>query len=388
MRRADVPPKRATEPEVAPPEPALPMAPMAATAATTPAAVGELRSERLLRNQVLFGLTAVVLVAVLVYLIQGVLGAFVLGALIAFLINPAVDRAERRGAPRWLAILASFAVLAGLFAVMIFLFVPLFSSEVVQLRQQAPALATTVQERLVQLRTPVKIGGYQLDLKSLTDSLEAHARDFLAGQFGNALGLGLAALSTLLQIVLMLIVSFLMSLEAHGLSSFIRSFVPRSYRPEFDAIWADWKRMLFGYLRGQLFIALLIGLASGIAVGILGVPFAFALGVLAAVTSLIPYLGPFFGALPAVLIALTISPLTAVIVAIAYLLISNIILNLVYPKVVGSAVKLPALAVILSFIAGFSLAGILGMFVAVPIAATLRILYEHIQPRLFGAAPA
>jgi predicted PurR-regulated permease PerM len=343
-------------------------------------------SPRANRNQILFALTALVLVAALVYLIQGVLGAFVLGALIAFLINPAVDRAERRGAPRWVAILAGFAVLAGLFAVMVFLFVPLFSSEASQLRQQAPGIASTIQERLVQLRTPVKIGGYQLDLRSLTDSLESHARDFVAGQFGNALSLGLAALSTLLQLVLMLIVAFLMSLEAHSLSGFIRSFVPPGYRPEFDAIWRDWKAMLFGYLRGQLFIALLIGLASGIAVGVLGVPFAFALGVLAALTSLIPYLGPFLGALPAVLIALSISPLTALIVAIAYLVISNVILNLVYPKVVGSAVKLPALAVILSFIAGFSLAGILGMFVAVPVAATLRILYEHIQPRLFGTA--
>ncbi len=344
-------------------------------------------TQRLLRRQVLFAVAALVLAAILVYLVQGVLGAFVLGAGIAFLINPLVDRAERRGAPRWTAILASFAVLAGAVAMMVILFVPLFTSEAAQLREQAPGIAATVQERLVQLRTPVKIGGYQLDLRSLTDSLLAHARDFLAGQFGNALSLGLAALSTVLQLVLTVIVAFLISLEAHQLSAFIRSFVPTSYRPEFDSIWRDLKRMLFGYLRGQLFIALLIGLASGVAVGLLGVPVAFALGVLAAVTSLIPYLGPFLGALPAVLIALSISPLQALIVAIAYLVISNVILNLVYPKVVGSAVKLPALAVILSFIAGFSLAGILGMFVAVPLAATLRILYEHIHPRLY-AVPA
>ena len=154
--------------------------------------------QRRLRLQVVFALIAVLLAALLVYLLQGVLGAFVVGALIAFLINPAVDRAERRGAPRWLAILASFGILAAAFAVMIFLFVPLFTTEVAQLRQQAPGIASTVQERLVQLRTPVKVAGYQLDLRSLTDALEAHARDFLAGQFGNALSIGLAALSTLL----------------------------------------------------------------------------------------------------------------------------------------------------------------------------------------------
>jgi len=56
----------------------------------------------------------------------------------------------------------------------------------------------------------------------------------------------------------------------------------------------------------------------------------------------------------------------------------------VYPKVMGDAVKLPPLLVIVAFIAGFSWAGVLGMFVAVPIAATLRILFDHIYPRLYG----
>jgi predicted PurR-regulated permease PerM len=72
------------------------------------------------------------------------------------------------------------------------------------------------------------------------------------------------------------------------------------------------------------------------------------------------------------------------LVALVYFLISNVILNFVYPKVLGDAVKLPPILVIVAFIAGFSWAGILGMFVAVPLAATLRILFNHIYPRLYG----
>jgi predicted PurR-regulated permease PerM len=70
-------------------------------------------------------------------------------------------------------------------------------------------------------------------------------------------------------------------------------------------------------------------------------------------------------------------------VALVYFLISNVILNFVYPKIVGDAVRLPPLLVIIAFIAGFSWAGILGMFVAVPLAAMLRILFDHIYPRLY-----
>lgn len=333
-----------------------------------------------------FGIAGLALAAVVLYLLQGELGAFVLGALIAFLINPAVDRLQARRVPRIIAILACFAALIAVVAVMVGLFVPLFTSEGDQLRQQAPTIANEVQKRLVQLQAPVSIAGYKLDLRSLTSTLESHARDFLAGQFGNALGLGIAAISTLLQMLLMLIVAFLVSLEAHRLSRFVRSFVPNAYRVDFDGIWNELKAMLFSYLRGQLVIAVLIGLASGIVVALLGLPFSFALGVLAGVTSLIPYLGPFVGALPAVLVALSVSPVEAAVVAVAYILISNVILNFLSPRVVGAAVKLPALAIIVAFIAGFSLAGILGMFIAVPLAASLRILYEHLQPRIYAAA--
>lgn len=366
--------------------PAPPSPKLVATTDPLPSPAAPRVPERQLRRQVAFGLTGLLLAAVVVYLLQGELGAFVLGALIAFLINPLVDRLETRRVPRIVAILAAFVVLGTVVGVMVTLFVPLFTSEVAELKQQAPGIATEVQKRLVQLQAPISVAGYTLDLRGITSTIETHARDFLAGQFGNALGIGLAALSTLLQMLLMVIVAFLVSLEAHRISRFVRSFVPNAYRADFDDIWRDLKGMLFGYLRGQLVIAALIGLASGIVVAILGLPFAFALGVLAGVTSLIPYLGPFVGALPAVLIALSISPVEAALVAIAYVVISNVILNLVFPKVVGSAVKLPALAVIVAFIAGFSLAGILGMFIAVPLAASLRILYEHIQPRLFAPA--
>jgi predicted PurR-regulated permease PerM len=100
---------------------------------------------------------------------------------------------------------------------------------------------------------------------------------------------------------------------------------------------------------------------------------------------LVPYLGPFLGAIPAVLVALAVSPLKAIEIGVLYFLISNVILNFFSPKIVGAAVRLPPILVIVAFIAGFSLAGILGMFIAVPVAASIRILYDYIYPRLYGS---
>jgi predicted PurR-regulated permease PerM len=163
----------------------------------------------------------------------------------------------------------------------------------------------------------------------------------------------------------------------------LRRLVPSDYRTDFDQIWRKVRKMLYAYVRGQLIIAGLIGILSGIACAVLGLPDPIALGLIAGITALIPYLGPFIGAIPAILVGLAAGPVKALLVALIYFVISNVILNFVYPKVMGDAVRLPPILVIAAFIAGFSWAGILGMFVAVPIAATLRILFDHIYPRLY-----
>src|SRR5207249_1125304 len=195
-----------------------------------------------------------------------------------------------------------FVVILLALAGIVLLVLPLFIGEVGQLQSQAPSLANEAQRRITELQgSPVSIFGFNVNLSSSVETVSSHLRDYLLGQFGNAVALGL----------------------------------------------------------------------------------------IAGITAIIPYLGPFIGALPAVLVGLASGgPFKALLVVGLYFLISNVILNFVYPKVMGDAVRLPPLLVIVALIAGFSWAGILGMFVAVPLAATLRIVFDHIYPRLYEQKPA
>src|SRR5207302_1997657 len=189
-------------------------------------------------------------------------------------------------------------------------------------------------------------------------TINSHLRDYLLGQFGNAVTLGLTALTTALQLLLMLIVAFLLALEAPAVRRDLRRFVPSDYRTDFDQIWRKVRTMLYAYVRGQLLIAGLIGITSGVVCAIFGLPDAVALGLIAGITALVPYLGPFIGAVPAILVGLAQTPGKALLIALLYLLISNVILNFVYPKVMGDAVRLPPILVIVALIAGFSWGGI------------------------------
>ncbi len=332
--------------------------------------------------QIAFGFAALVVAIIVLFLLRDFLGAFVLGAAIAFLTQPPVARLHAFGLPRMVAIALVFVAILAVLAGLVLLIVPLAVSEVGQLQTQAPTLAAAAQDRLNSLQ-PIRVFGIDIDLKGVTETINSHLREYLLGQFGNAVSLGLTALTTFLQLLLMFIVAFLLAIEAPAVRRDLRRFVPNDYRTDFDQIWRRVRKMLYAYIRGQLIIAGLIGITSGIVCALLRLPDPVALGLIAGITAFIPYLGPFIGAVPAILVGLSQSPGQAALVAIAYVVIPNIYLNFVYPKVMGDAVRLPPILVIVALIAGFSWGGILGMFVAVPIAATLRILFDHIYPRLY-----
>ncbi len=371
-----------TPPQGDPSEP-VPL-PTATTTASTVLALSIDPARRRLYLQLVFGVVSILVALLVLYLIRDVLGAFVLGAAIAFLIQPAIHRLTELGIPRVLAITVIFIGIILALAGITLLIVPVGVSEVQQLQSQAPTLAAEAQKRINEMQgSPISVFGVTINLTELASTANAHLRDYLLGQFGNAVSIGVTALTTVLQILLMFIVAFLLALDAQSTRRVLRRLVPNDYRTDFDSIWRRIRRMLYAYVRGQLIIAGLIGILCGIWCAVLGVSDPVGLGVLAGITALVPYLGPFLGAIPAVLVGLAASPLKALLVAAGYIVISNVILNLVFPKVVGDAVKLPPLLVIVAFIAGFSWAGVLGMFVAVPIAATLRILFDHIYPRLY-----
>ncbi len=155
---------------------------------------------RRLYGQIAFVLAAVVVAVVVLYLLRDFLGAFVLGAAISFLIQPAVARLDAAGVPRMLAIGILFIVIIIILAGLVLLIVPLGVKEVAQLQRQAPTLAAEAQKQLNMLQgSPIQFVGISIDLKSITDSINSHLKDYLLGQAGNAVTIGLTALTTLPQ---------------------------------------------------------------------------------------------------------------------------------------------------------------------------------------------
>jgi predicted PurR-regulated permease PerM len=293
---------------------------------------------------------------------------FIVAALIAILLNPIVRAFCSLRIPRPVAVFLVY----GLFAVALS---GLAVVAATVLTDQVRASASVVQdefeprpgtnitpadEKVDRIQSWLDDHGLSsVDVRKLGDDAIAKIRDFdLESHSGEAVGIAqglvLTVFESLFNIVLVIVISIYMLLDADRLSRFLRRLFPGGSREE-DLI-ERCERALVSYVRGQTTVSLVIGASAGLLMWILGVlgifengdDYALAFGAFAAVTEVIPYVGPWLGAIPPLLVALVQSPGAAIAVALAFLIIHQIEGHIVIPKLMGGAVGVHPLVVIFS----------------------------------------
>jgi predicted PurR-regulated permease PerM len=201
-------------------------------------------------------------------------------------------------------------------------------------------------------------------------------------------GAAISIFQLLFALVLILVVSIYMLLDMGRLKEGVdRRFPPRPGRP---GLIIQMEQAVAGYVRGQVLLSLIIGTSAGVGLWVLGtldlVPgadkYAVLFGAWVAVMELIPYLGPWLGAIPPVIYALVVHPISALWVALLFLGIHQIEGHVVVPNVMGSALRLHPLLVIFGLLAGAELYGLPGIFVALPLLAVMRAMWEFFSERV------
>lgn len=187
----------------------------------------------------------------------------------------------------------------------------------------------------------------------------------------------LAVFDNFLTIILLLVITFYLLLEKEDLEHRIANlFIGREERVKKSIVQIEEK--LGAWLRGQLFLSLLIGVLSYIGLSLLHIPYALPLAVIAGIMEVVPVIGPIISAIPPILVALTISPLLSLAVVALYFVIQQAENHLIVPQVMKAAVGLNPLIVILAIALGSRLLGITGALLAVPITVVLQIIISEI----------
>ena len=276
----------------------------------------------------------------------------------------------RRRLPRAAAILAIYALLLAVIGGVLAAALPPLIQQAEQFWKDLPTHLDSLQRQLLNL-------GLLPETLTLRDVV-SQAPAGSAGAVGTVLVAVWSIIGGLFGLLSILLLTFYLLVEWHGiLNLFIRLF-PRARRKRVTEVSRRVAGKISAWLGGQLLLGLIIGTTSGIGLALLGVPYFFLLAVIAGIGEMIPMVGPILSAVPAVAVALTISPGLALAVAAFFVVQQVLENNVLVPKVLGSQVGLSAVAVIIALAIGTELLGILGALLAVPTAAIVQVLVEEL----------
>ena len=329
------------------------------------------------------------------YRVRTILLPFVVGAALAYVLNPAIDRLEQRKWPRTRAVGLVFGLFLIVFVVGGLLVVPTVAKESRNLIANYQTYVKQGQELADQFRALAQKWGGRAGF------LPADVEEWFAGSGGRAqtyaislLNAGLSWLKVPLGIVSLLaitpVVTFWFLRDYHVLASRVLGLVPERQRNSIVAILRDVNRVAGSYLLGLLTMAIVVSVYAIVVLTIAGVRFSVLLGIADGLLSTIPYLG-FPTAL--VIIALTMvvtgKSFAAVLIVVAFLAAGNVLSDYgLAPRIIGRRVGLHPLCVIFAILAGGALLGFIGVLLAVPAAGAVKVVLEHYWPEVFGAQPA
>lgn len=341
------------------------------------------------RAWALLGLVGVAAVVILIlWRVHVIFAPLLLAATIVFLLNPVVNRLERRGVPRaGAAALAYLAVIIGVGALG-FALSPLVGGQVEELREDFPEIRQRVEDfvndksaQSVRDNWPIEIPRYD----KLLDELSPPDRD-LRDQISQLRELGGTVFHAGLVIVLAPIIAFYLLIDLPNTGRVVQSLIPPSLRDEVNLVGRRLNRALGSYFRGQVAVALLVGVMCSIGLTLIGLKFAFIVGMIAGLFNIVPLIGPWIGGVPGVIIALTTgSAVKALLVVAVMTAVQQIDNHFITPQVMQRAVSLHPSAVMLALLAGGAIGGFIGLLLAVPVTAALRIVGSHVwRHRVLG----
>jgi len=308
----------------------------------------------------------------LVYELQVIVVWGILATFLAVALGPSVSWMSRRGVPRSLAILIDYLLLVGVMLAVAALVVPPLISQLNQLvhvLEQPGGVAGAV-DRFAE---PLGLGGLASKIEPQLDAAPGQIAGSIASLTTvttGALGFATGALSVA-------VLGFFLLNDGARLKEGAVHLVRPARREQARRILDGSASAIYGYIRGNLAISAIAGVSAFIGMAVLGIPYALPLAVLLAVVDLIPMVGVTVGAIPVVLVALSISPLKAVVILVYIVVYQQIESNVLNPLIYGRSDQLPALVVFLAFVVGSTLFGILGALVAIPAANIIRILVRE-----------
>jgi predicted PurR-regulated permease PerM len=336
-----------------------------------------------------FWLVGFALFFMALWLLSAILLPFVAGIAIAYFLNPLVNRLERLRVPRGLAAFVVLALFLMLLVLVIMLVVPILEAQVLDLAANLPSLLAAARREAEALMQMAQQRLTPEDFAKLRDAVGGKLADMFAvlgSVFRDLVTRGLALANLLSLVFVTPVVSFFLLRDWNRILARLDGWLPRTQAATIREQAARIDEILSAYLRGQLSVCVVLGIYYAVGLTLLGLNFGSVIGLLIGVLAFIPYVGFTVGFVLAMLLALTQFSGQHVLYVIA-LFVAGMVMEgyLLTPKLVGQRVQLNPVWVVFALLSFGTLFGLLGVLIAVPMAAVIGVLVRFALSRYLAS---
>ncbi|MGM0397261.1 MAG: AI-2E family transporter [Bacillota bacterium] len=325
-------------------------------------------------------LLAIVIVAIIYKPLGKVINPFIYALVLAYLLNPIVKLLEKRKIKRIWAILIVFLVLFAIIGIAFATLIPSLKGDLSGFIDDIPNIVSFLEKRISEFQAgkitfiPQEIQEF-LNVEEQMDKAGEYLKKAFKGIF-NAL---VSSTGTLLDIIITPIITFYYLKDKDKILKAFTSDIPESAISKLKELGSDVDKVLGGFVKGQLTIAAFVGILTGVGCWLIGVPYALTIGLVAGITNIIPYFGPWLGGILPVVLGFMEKPLMALWVVILIIVIQQIEATFLSPQIMSHSVGLHPLLVMFSVLFFGSMFGILGMIIGVPLMGILKILLGYLK---------
>lgn len=288
-------------------------------------------------------------------------------------LDPLVERLEGRGMSRTKAVALVFVGGAVIISGVVALTVPIVAGQLSGLSDDLPRTVAKLEARGGWLGDYLVRTGAQEQVRSFVE----HLPERIGRSFDTVLGLAGQVGATIFATVTVVVLAGYLLASLPRLRRTAAIVIPLEHRDRGEAAIDRSIARIGAYVAGNVVTSLVCAVTTTLGLTLIGVPFAIPLGIWAGLTDLIPFVGPYLGAAPAVVLAFSVSPTVGVVTVVFFLVYQQVENYLLVPRVMQGAVRLSPAAVILSTLVGVKLGGFAGALLALPVAATLKVVIEE-----------
>ncbi|MDQ0178311.1 AI-2E family transporter [Bacillus chungangensis] len=317
----------------------------------------------------------------IVVLVQTLFAPILISGVLFYLLRPIVDLLSKK-IPRGMSILILYLGFIGLITIVVLAIGPELQKQFNLLIENFPTFANEVQRWAEQVQEQEWFERFlENDFMSLED-ITAYISTYLTQITKNIGSTVTSTIGFIANIVIVLViipfVLFYMLKDGNRAPDFLFRLLPNKHHKETKAIISDMNEALSSYIQGQLLVSFCVGIMAYIGYLLIGLDYSLVLGLIAMLTNVIPFVGPWIGTFPAVIVGLLHSPFKALLVVIIVVVVQQIESNLISPQVMGRKLSIHPLTIIFLLLAAGQFAGILGLLLAVPTYALAKVVVSHV----------